>query len=216
VETVVFGAVMAPTRATIVDYGMGNLWSVHSALNYLGAIAEVSDDPTAVAKAECLVLPGVGSFNKAMKRLNASGLSDAILEAVLVRKRKILGICLGMQLMAELGTEDGDCSGLALISGVVGKFSESDLDGNKLPHIGFNRVMFHSGSRLFSGLGSGADFYFVHSYRLPGGNPFSSAVCSYGTEFTAALERDNVYATQFHPEKSQTNGLKLLSNFLSI
>lgn len=215
-EAVVFGAVMTPSRATIVDYGMGNLWSVHSALNFLGAVAEVSDDPTVVAKAECLVLPGVGSFNKAMERLNESGLSDAILEAVSIRKRKILGICLGMQLMAERGTEDGDCAGLGLISGVVEKFYESDLNGNKLPHIGFNRVEFHSSTPLFSGLESGADFYFVHSYRLPSGNPFSSAVCSYGTDFTAALERDNIYATQFHPEKSQTNGLKLLSNFLSI
>jgi glutamine amidotransferase len=215
-EAVVFGAVMTPSRATIVDYGMGNLWSVHSALNFLGAVAEVSDDPTVVAKAECLVLPGVGSFKKAMERLDESGLSDAILEAVSVRKRKILGICLGMQLMAERGTEDGDCAGLGLISGVVEKFYESDLNGNKLPHIGFNRVEFHSSTPLFSGLGSGADFYFVHSYRLPSGNPFSSAVCSYGADFTAVLERDNIYATQFHPEKSQTNGLKLLSNFLSI
>jgi glutamine amidotransferase len=215
-EAVIRGAVMAMPRVTIVDYGMGNLWSVQSALSYLGANAEITDQPTAIANAECLILPGVGSFNKAMGRLNSSGLSHAILEAVLVRKRKILGICLGMQLMAEHGTEDGDCAGLGLISGVVERFSESDLKDNKLPHIGFNWVTFDSGSPLISGLGSGADFYFVHSYRLASGNASASAVCRYGDDFTAAVERGNIYATQFHPEKSQTNGLKLLNNFLLI
>lgn len=200
---------------TIVDFGMGNLWSVVSALNYLGAKSQVTGNPQAIREAEVLILPGVGSFFRAMERLRASGIADALHEAVFNRKRKILGICLGMQLMAERGFEDGESQGLGLIPGRVERFTGPELNGLKLPHIGFNRVTGGQESKLMKNLNPGADFYFVHSYRLlPAVGPGSISLCRYGINFLAAYELGNIYAVQFHPEKSQTNGLTLLKNFL--
>ena len=167
--------------------------------------------------AEALLLPGVGSFRKAMAQLNAQGLDQAILEAVLTKKTKILGICLGMQLMGIRGLEDGDSLGLSLIPTTVEKFSPQEIGVNKIPHIGFDVVHSPNDSQLFQGLSSATDFYFVHSYRmLHHGTPGKASTCVYGTEFMAAYEHENVYATQFHPEKSQTNGLVLLKNFLKL
>lgn len=204
-------------KVTVVDYGMGNLWSVTSALSYLGADFSVSSKPTDISSADVLLLPGVGSFRKAMNALDSMGLSDALCEAVLVRKRKILGICLGMQLFADAGTEDGNCSGLGFIPGTIERFSVSELNGLKVPHIGFNHVVSPADSRLLSGLPPSADFYFVHSFRLlNSGLPGKAGLCNYGVDFVAVYEHENIYATQFHPEKSQTNGLRLLSNFLAV
>jgi glutamine amidotransferase len=204
-------------QPVIVDYGMGNLWSVFSALRYLGAAPIVSADPDVVAKANTLILPGVGSFNKAMQALNNSGLADALRDAVIVRQRKLLGICLGMQLLAERGNEDGVCPGLGFIPGTVDRFTRGELQDGKLPHIGFNRVRADAKSRLFQGIMKSSDFYFVHSYRLlANGLPGKHGICNYGVDFLAAIEHENIFATQFHPEKSQTNGLQLLSNFLAI
>ena len=204
----------------VVDYGMGNLHSVLGALRYLGADPVTSADPATVQAADELLLPGVGSFHKAMLRLDESGLSDALKEAVTVRGRKILGICLGQQLMAEHGEEDGGHAGLGFISGRVTRLPA--VAGLKVPHVGFNKVRFAPGSRLCCGLeqadGTGADLdcYFVHSYRLEmADRPGLPGICDYGGEFVAAYEEDNIFATQFHPEKSQTNGLRLLSNFLA-
>jgi glutamine amidotransferase len=198
----------------IVDYGMGNLHSVVSALRYLDIDPEISGDPARVAAADTLILPGVGSFYKAMVKLEESGLAEALREAVLGRRRKILGICLGQQLMAEYGEEDGGRSGLGLLSGSVTRLSGEE--GLKVPHVGFNTVRFDPQSRLFAGLGEAGDFYFVHSYWLPvGERPGLAALCNYGADFVAAYEHENVFCTQFHPEKSQTNGLRLLSNFLA-
>lgn len=205
-----------PGRVVIVDYGMGNLWSVRSSLRYLGAEPVVSGDPAVVAGADALVLPGVGSFRKAMQALRVQGLAEVLSEVVLDRKRKILGICLGMQLLAEQGTEDGESPGLGFIPGVVGRFTREELGSLKLPHIGFNQVSASPRSRLFRGIASPADFYFVHSYRLlPTALPGEPSLCPYGIDFMAAYEYENIFATQFHPEKSQTNGLKLLNNFLT-
>ena len=151
-----------------------------------------------------------------MAALKFSGLDQAIVEAVSVKGNKILGICLGMQLMGLSSTEDGDSAGLGLIRGVVDKFSPNEVGENKVPHIGFDSVNANPDARLFKGLQSPADFYFVHSYRmLPVGLSGQSSVCNYGVEFLAAYEQDNIFATQFHPEKSQTNGLVLLKNFLA-
>lgn len=206
---------MAYKSTTIVDYGMGNIWSVQSALRYLGGSPSISSDPDEVRRAEVLVLPGVGSFRKAMKMLKDTGLDLAILEAVKTRGVKILGICLGMQLLGSRGTEDGDTEGLGLIPNCVDRFTQSEVGKNKIPHIGFNGVRSAQGDGLFCGLPDVADFYFVHSYRmLPEGQNGKIAVCTYGIEFLAAIEVDNIYGTQFHPEKSQTNGLILLKNFL--
>lgn len=204
------------SRVTVIDYGMGNIWSVLSALRYLGCNPIVSNDPNEIFRAESLLLPGVGSFRKAMVTLRQSGIDQAILDAVQTKGRKILGICLGMQLMGSHGSEDGEMNGLGLIPNPVGMFTTQEIGANKIPHIGFDLVHSKPDAHLFRGLPDAADFYFVHSYRmLPAGLSGKTATCMYGTEFLAAYEKDNIYATQFHPEKSQTNGLVLLKNFLA-
>jgi glutamine amidotransferase len=176
----------------------------------------VSRDPNVVASAESLLLPGVGSFRKAMLSLNESALDQAILEAVQGKGRKILGICLGMQLMGSRGSEDGDTAGLNLIPSTVDMFTRDEIGSNKIPHIGFDLVRSQPDSVLFQDLPEAADFYFVHSYRmLAHGLSGKAATCAYGIEFLAAYEQENIFATQFHPEKSQTNGLMLLKNFLA-
>ncbi len=198
---------------TVVDIGMSNTWSVINAFRYLGAKAEASDDPAAVTSADVIVLPGVGSFRLAMDRLTESGLAEAIVSAS--RDRKILGICLGMQLLATNGTEDGDTAGLGLMPGLVEAFTPADVGDRKIPHVGFNTVAPAPGSVLFAGVADHPDFYFVHSYRvLPVDAPGEVSTAHYGTDFVAAYEHENLYATQFHPEKSQANGLQLLKNFL--
>jgi glutamine amidotransferase len=199
----------------IVDYGMGNIWSAHSALSYLGAEPIVSGDPATVAAADALILPGVGSFRKAMEALKAKGLADALADVVLGKRRKIMGICLGMQLFSQRSTEDGMCEGLGFLECSVDRFAPEEVGALKVPHVGFNHVTPPVQSHLFRGISSPADFYFVHSYRLlPAELPGQKALCRYGVEFLAAYEHENIFATQFHPEKSQTNGLKLLSNFI--
>jgi glutamine amidotransferase len=207
---------MSKRNITVIDYGMGNLWSVLSALRYLGCNPKVSDNSSEIAAAESLLLPGVGSFRKAMLALNQRGLDQAIIEAVQTKGRKILGICLGMQLMGTSSSEDGYTAGLGLIPTAVDKFLPHEIGVNKVPHIGFDLVTSHADARLFQGLTSAADFYFVHSYRmLPAGLDGMVATCNYRTDFLAAYEKDNIFATQFHPEKSQSNGLILLKNFLA-
>ncbi|MCW6037901.1 imidazole glycerol phosphate synthase subunit HisH [Spirulina subsalsa FACHB-351] len=201
----------------VIDYGAGNLWSVLNAIRYLGSQASISGNPEEIRGAECLILPGVGSFRKAMETLQHSNLAQAILEAVQLRGCKILGICLGMQLLGSHGTEDGDTVGLGLIPNRVDKFTDRELSGNKIPHVGFNTVNFAECKGLFSNFSDEADFYFVHSYRmLPENLQARLAICHYGVEFVAAFEKNNICGTQFHPEKSQTNGLMLLDNFLKL
>lgn len=206
---------MATLKIQIIDYGMGNIHSVVNAFDHLGLETEITSDPVSIKKSECLVLPGVGSFHRAMITLEERGLADSIREAVLNRKVKILGICLGMQLLCEAGSEDTETKGLGFIPGRVDRFKDSELTGNKVPHIGFNTVDGSNCQNLFKGLKPSSDFYFVHSYRLLpenlGGN---IACCTYGTEFVAAYQKDNIFATQFHPEKSQNNGLRILKNFI--
>lgn len=207
---------MINSNLTVIDYGMGNIWSVLNALRYLGCKPMVSSDPNEIARAESLLLPGVGSFRKAMATLKETGLDEAILNAVQTKGSKILGICLGMQLMGSRGSEDGDMLGLGLIPTPVNMFTPQEVGANKIPHIGFDLVHSKPDARLFRGLPDAADFYFVHSYRmLADGLSGQTAICKYGKEFLAAYEQDNIYATQFHPEKSQTNGLVLLKNFLA-
>jgi imidazole glycerol-phosphate synthase subunit HisH len=206
---------MRTEKAVIIDYGMGNLWSVRSALAHLGCEPIVSHEPDVVANADALVLPGVGSFRKAMQALHERGLAPAIMHAAKTRCVKTLGICLGMQLFAQAGQEDGESPGLGLIPGVVSRFSRQELGSLKVPHIGFNAVHFAQPGRLNAGLGETVDFYFVHSFRLLApADDAKLGLSQYGVTFMASYEQGNVFATQFHPEKSQTNGLRLLSNFL--
>lgn len=207
---------MSKQTVTVIDYGMGNLWSVLSALRFLGCNPIVSGDPDEIARSDSLILPGVGSFRKAMMALQDKSLDQAIIESVQTKGTKILGICLGMQLMGTNSSEDGDTPGLGLINSVVEKFTIQEIGTNKIPHIGFDLVQSQPDSNLFKGLQQTADFYFVHSYRmLPVNIVGMKATCDYGVEFLAAYEQDNIYAAQFHPEKSQTNGLIFLKNYLA-
>ena len=200
-------------KIVIVDYEMGNLRSISNALNFLDHNVEITDQPKTVENSDFIILPGVGSFNRAMNRLNETGLASAIQKAVICKQKKILGICLGFQLMGEYGVEDGKINGLGLIKGGTERFQDSI--GIKIPQIGFNSVSFNKQSKLFHGLRNQSDFYFVNSYRYSMINrPGLQATSFYGGEYLAAYEDENVFGTQFHPEKSQGNGLKLIKNFL--
>lgn len=201
---------------SIIDYGIGNVWSVMSAMNFLGVDAELVATPEGVQQAHRLILPGVGSFRNGMEALIAEGFDCAIREAVLKQGVPILGICLGMQLLGSESNEFGQISGLGLVPNKVGNFSPEEVGELKIPHVGFNHVEFAQAEGLFWGFEDGADFYFTHSYRmLPEKLGGRQALCTYGIPFLAAFEVDNICGTQFHPEKSQTSGLKLLKNFLN-
>ena len=201
---------------TIVNYRMGNIRSVESALEYLGAPCQISGDPRTIERSDMLILPGVGSYRAAMQNLNTLGMTDALNEAVQIRKRPILGICLGMQLLADEGTEDGITPGLGWIPGRVVRFSFED-PAVKIPHIGFNSVHVETSDPLFSAMPAEVDFYFVHSFHFQCQDSASvSGWADYQGRFTASVQRDNIYGTQFHPEKSQSNGLQVLKNFVEM
>ena len=196
---------------TIVDYGSGNLRSVQKAFEHLGAAAVVTDDPGVVAAAGRLVLPGVGAFGDAMRELRARGLVEPIV-AHLRADRPFFGICMGLQLLFETGWEGGRHAGLGILAGDVARF---DLAGGlKVPHMGWNTVSWHGAGRP-AGCDDGEHFYFVHSYHArPREEAVVAAVTDYGGPFCAAVRRGRLFATQFHPEKSQAAGLRLLRAFL--
>lgn len=206
---------MERPKVSIIDYGMGNISSVISAFNYLGAATEFVSSPEKIEESNFLILPGVGSFSKGMRELKSRRIDQAIMAALQNNNAKILGICLGMQLMGSFGSENGKTEGLALISNVVESFTKDELQAQKIPHVGFNSISFNNGNGLFDGLPQLADFYFTHSYRmLPEGLEGQYATCNHGVEFLAAFQMGNICGAQFHPEKSQTNGLIFLKNFL--
>jgi glutamine amidotransferase len=202
-------------QVVIVDYGMGNIYSISSAIEYLGLSSRLSSDHDVIAGADFLIMPGVGSFNLAMQRIRGLGLIDALHDAVIEKKIPILGICLGMQLLAKSGTEDGDTEGLGFIDGVVERFSP--VGGRvKIPHVGFapTRIVAPA-SPLLRGLPEEVDFYYTHSYRMVCAPNSLLATGENGETFAAAVGKGNIYGTQFHPELSQTNGLMLLKNFFN-
>jgi glutamine amidotransferase len=195
----------------VVDYGMGNLRSVERALAAIGQRAVVTSDHDALREAERLVLPGVGAFGVAMERLRAGGVADLLDELVREEGRPLLGICLGMQLVCRTSEEHGHHEGFGLIDARVRRFELTDEERLRIPHIGWNDV---TGSEASTVLPDDGVFYFVHSYYADCADPSDvAATCSYGIEFAACLERGNVMATQFHPEKSQDDGLALLRRF---
>ncbi len=202
-------------KIVIVDYGMGNIRSIVSTLNYLGvANVKVSASFEELKDADKLILPGVGSFGKAMALIEERSIDKYLRELALDAKKPLLGICLGMQLLGMSSTEDADAGerkGLGLIPGVIRKF---DSNGLKVPHVGFNQVVPHKNARLYEGFSGSADFYFTHSFRMNTEQLINQSMCTYGEEFVASYENDNIAGTQFHPELSQSNGLKLLRNFI--
>lgn len=199
----------------IVNYGMGNLRSVHHALDMVGADALITTHPEDLHAAERIVLPGVGAFGECVQNLHASGLVEALTAEVLHKGKPLLGICLGMQVLASLGYEMGLHQGLGWVPAVVQRFEVEHL-GLKVPHVGWNEVIPQRDTPLFHGIQKDLTFYFVHSYHLvPDAPETTLASCDYGGWFTAAILHDNMFACQFHPEKSQQNGLRLLENFLA-
>ena len=208
-------------KVIIIDYGMGNLWSVESALRYLGADPLISSNNEVIESAEYLILPGVGSFRLAMKKLKESGIDSAIKNSIKDKNTKLLGICLGMQLLGISSEEDGFTEGLKIIPIKFDIFNHGDNRINiKIPHVGFNSVKFSNDSILFNGLDNNSEFYFVHSYKarsseIEKGHELTYSTCMYGSEFISSYDYKNIFGTQFHPEKSQTNGLVVLSNFIN-
>ena len=201
----------------IVDYGVGNIQSIAGALETVGAKAIKIADPYEIAKAQYIVLPGVGAFNSAMLELKARRLDVAIRQAQKTNSAKILGICLGFQLLGKSSEEHGLSEGLGLLSFKVKKIQSSDNAYLKVPHVGFNSVTFSENKSFFSGVMLKSDFYFTHSYWVgaDAGTHFERVgTCFYGGPFLAAFQTGNIYGTQFHPEKSQNNGLRLLKNFI--
>jgi len=203
-------------KVTIVDYGAGNILSISNAIQFLGYKIEISSNPNEIKNSEILILPGVGSFYRAMMKLNDLGIDEAIKEFAFIKKRKILGICLGMQLMASMGNEEKRIQGLGLIKGEIK--SMSLITNLQLPHIGFNLVESHKDNILYHKL-KNYYFYFVHSFFLDmdlSAKNIKLDYCNYGKKFICSFQNQNIFGTQFHPEKSQTNGLNLLKNFLEL
>ena len=206
---------MSKKKVTIIDYGMGNIASLKNAFAYFGAEVIATDDPEKIRSSNYVILPGVGSFKKAMEQIQKRNIDDAIIDTV-KRGNNIFGICLGMQLMGASSTEDSYTKGLGLIDNEVIRFSMKDTNGNKIPHVGFNSVNFEKKNILFKGLKDGSDFYFVHSfYMSPKNLKCQISTSNYGINFLSSFHKDNICATQFHPEKSQGNGLQLIKNFLN-
>lgn len=197
----------------IIDYGMGNIYSISSAVRFLGYEPILSDKEEQILKADRLILPGVGSFYRAMQNIRQKKLDIIIKKAILEKGIPLLGICLGMQLLFQFGTEDGETEGLGFIEGRVEKFNQS-YKNIKIPHIGFSKTEIIKDSKIFKKLNSQVDFYYNHSFRALTQDKFITAVSYNGEKFTAAVENGNVFGTQFHPELSQSNGLTVIKNFL--
>ena len=197
----------------IVDYGVGNRRSVEKAFEKVGAQVVISADPNVIESADGLVLPGVGSFPSAMKRIRELGQDQAIIAAA-GRDTPILGTCLGMQVLLERSGEHGGADGLGLVAGEV---LALDAGGAKLPHIGWSNVQWSTPSPLTAGLGEAASFYHVHSFvTVPGDPDVVVGWSTYGSRFASVIAKGNIYGVQFHPEKSSADGLQMLANFCAI
>lgn len=201
-------------RVGVIDCGGGNVTSVVNALTHVGATVSRIDHAGDVDQCSHLVLPGVGSFPETMKRLDSRGFSDA-LRGYVRSGKPLLGICVGMQVLADRGDEFGECCGMGLVSGLVTRI-DTNATRDRLPHMGWNDVVRRGDCPLLAGLDQ-PTFYFVHSYRFsPAIDGDVAGWCDYGDGFCAVLHTDNVFGVQFHPEKSQSDGLKLLGNFAAL
>lgn len=208
----------APLSLAIVDYEMGNLRSVAKALEHLGCIPSVTKDAYAIERADAVILPGVGAFGDAMREMHRAGLVGVVRDRAREAAeggRPFLGICLGMQVLVNEGEEDPGVPGLGVVPGACPRIVRTDL---KVPHMGWNSLVFTQPENpLFAGMASGTYVYFVHSFQVaPDDRSVAAATVDYGGTIVASLRQRNLYATQFHPEKSQLAGLTILRNFLEV
>lgn len=201
---------------TIIDLGMGNLASIKNMLKKIGVSAEISSDVEVIEKAPKIILSGVGAFDNAMANLDALGLRDILNQKAMNEKVPVLGICLGMQILME-SSEEGSLPGLGWIDGSVKRFRFDNSNSSlKVPHMGWNLISTHDDKYLFKGL-QDSKFYFVHSYYVECTDASHSlATTTYGIDFTSSVHKDNIFGTQFHPEKSHRYGMQLLRNFATM
>jgi glutamine amidotransferase len=196
---------------------MGNLRSVQKAFEKVGCDAVITNNHEIIKNASKIVLPGVGAFKDGMKNLEELGLIEILNEEVLENKKLFLGICLGMQLVAKKSYENAETDGLGWVDAEVVKFDFTDYDKKlKIPHVGWNNVSYKNNNLLFDGIANNSDFYFVHSYYFKTNEDIVTSTTDYGFDFVSSVNKNNIYACQFHPEKSQTAGLKLIENFVNI
>lgn len=196
---------------------MGNLRSVQKAFEKVGCDAIITNDHDTIRDADKIVLPGVGAFKDGMKYLKELDLIELLNEEILVKKKPFLGICLGMQLIANKSYENGKTNGLAWVDAEVINFDFSNQKKTlKVPHVGWNEVSYKNQNILFDGIVDKSDFYFVHSYYFSTKEDIVSSTTDYGFDFVSSVHKDNIFAFQFHPEKSQTVGLKILENFVNL
>jgi imidazole glycerol-phosphate synthase subunit HisH len=201
-------------KIVIIDYGVGNTYSVSNAIKFLGyKKLKISNDEKIIRGADALILPGVGAFDEATKNLKERNLVDVLNEEVLIKNKPILGICLGMQLLATESEENGLHKGLNWIEGKVKKLNLPE--GFAIPHVGWNDIYCKAVDPLFNKSGNHSNFYFDHSYYFDCDDKYVAAYCDYGKKVTAAVQHKNIFGVQFHPEKSQTNGLKLFRSFFN-
>lgn len=203
-------------KILILDYHMGNHLSVKKRLDTMCIEAEISSTFDSIAKADKIILPGVGHFGKAMENLKKLNLLDNLNEAVLIHKKPILGICLGMQLMAKY-SEEGDTEGLGWFDAEVKRMSPLNKTNHKIPHIGWNSIKAAKENPLLAGLDESSRYYFVHAYHLVAANREDIlATTLYESPFTSAIHREKMYGVQFHPEKSHDQGLQMIENFIKL
>ena len=201
---------------TIIDYGLGNIRAFFTVYEHLKVKVKIASVPDDLKDATKLILPGVGAFDYAMTRLNESGMRELIDEKVLVQKLPVLGICVGMQMLAH-SSEEGVLPGLGWIDGKVKRFNSSVSPSIQLPHMGWNTILPNEDSPLMNSILPESRYYFLHSYYFANQVPADSiATTTYGMPFCSAVQRDNIFGVQFHPEKSHSNGVKLLHNFAKL
>lgn len=200
------------THIALLDYGMGNLHSAGKALEYVGAKVSITNDPKIIDQADKIVFPGVGAMRDCMRGMQDAKIDEVIRKAVF--NKPILAICVGMQALMQHSEENDGTNALGIFQGKVKRFPQ--LNGLKVPHMGWNKVHQHQPDHpMWKGIEQDSRFYFVHSYYVePQGSQISAATCEYGISFCTALHHENLFATQFHPEKSHTAGLQLLKNFV--
>ena len=200
-------------KVCLLDYGSGNVKSVYNLVSYLGYDVNISNEESDIKSASHIILPGVGSYGSAMEKIKLQIPVDILEKEVINRKKPILGICVGMQVFSDKGKEYGDHNGLGWVPGTVDKL---DVNEVPLPHIGWNNVILKKESPLFNGLDDINDFYFVHSYVFSTQKDNVLTETKYENHFCSSLQKENIYGVQFHPEKSQRAGQRLIHNFLSI